>query len=146
LLYSLIGLPLLRRAGHFGAVAAGLLFGSMAILGMRWPIEIALGQSIDSRNLIVLAAGAFGGPWTAAVCALAVIAYRIVTAAPDILNSIAAIMAAALLGTALYLRWWRRARIGGPANSWRWVLCWPASACPGTSSSADWISIPPCSC
>jgi PAS domain S-box-containing protein len=116
LLYSLIGLPLLRRAGHFGAVAAGLLFGSMAILGMRWPIEIALGQSIDSRNLIVLAAGAFGGPWTAAVCALAVIAYRIVTAAPDILNSIAAITAAALLGTALYLRWWRRARIGGPGE------------------------------
>ena len=33
LLYSLIGLPLLRRAGHFGAVAAGLLFGAMAILG-----------------------------------------------------------------------------------------------------------------
>src|SRR6266850_5369814 len=84
LLYSLIGLPLLRRAGHFGAVAAGLLFGSMAILGMRWPIEIAIGQSLDGRNLIVLAAGAFGGPWTAMVCALAVMAYRIVTGAPDI--------------------------------------------------------------
>jgi hypothetical protein len=44
LLYSLIGLPLLRRAGHFGAVAAGLLFGNMAILGMRWPIAIAAGE------------------------------------------------------------------------------------------------------
>src|SRR5262249_48482930 len=105
LLYSLIGLPLLRRAGHFGAIIAGLLFGSLAILGMRWPIAIAIGESVDDRNLIVLAAGAFGGPWTALVCALAVIAYRILTGAPDMLNSITAIAAAALLGTALYLRW-----------------------------------------
>src|SRR5215813_10452775 len=116
LLYSLIGLPLLRRAGHFGAIIAGLLFGSMAILGMRWPIAIAIGETVDDRNLIVLAAGAFGGPWTAAVCAIAVIAYRIFIGAPDILNSIAAITAVALLGTTLYLRWWRRARIGGPGE------------------------------
>ncbi|HZF35653.1 MAG TPA: PAS domain S-box protein [Candidatus Angelobacter sp.] len=116
LLYSLIGLPLLRRAGHFGAVAAGLLFGNMAILGMRWPIEIAAGQSVDCRNLIVLAAGAFGGPWTALVCAIAVVAYRILMGAPDILSMIAVVTAAALLGTALYLRWWRRARIGSPGE------------------------------
>jgi PAS domain S-box-containing protein len=116
LLYSLIGLPLLRRAGHFGAVVAGLLFGSMAILGMHWPIELATGQSVDGRNLIVLAAGAFGGPWTAVVAAVAVIAYRILIGAPDVLNTIAVVTATALLGTGLYLRWWRRARIGGPGE------------------------------
>src|SRR5262249_24368608 len=101
LLYSLIGLPLLRRAGHFGGVVAGLLFGGMAILGMRWPIEIAAGQNVHGRNLIVLAAGAFGGPSTAVVSAIAVGADRILTGAPDILGSIAVITAAALLGTAL---------------------------------------------
>jgi len=116
LLYSLIGLPLLRRAGHFGAVVAGLLFGGMAILGMRWPIAIAPDLSVDGHNLIVLTAGAFGGPWTALVAAIAVIADRILTGAPDILSSIAVVTAAALLGTGFYLRWWRRARIGGPGE------------------------------
>src|SRR5215468_7370336 len=88
LLYSLIGLPLLRRAGHLGAVVAGLLFGAMAILGMRWPIEIGAAHSVDARNLIVLAAGAFGGPGTAAVSALAVVGDLIFANAPDILGAI----------------------------------------------------------
>jgi hypothetical protein len=108
LLYSLVGLPLLRRAGHFGEAAAGLLFGGMAILGMRWPIALAAGQSVDGRNLVILAAGAFGGPWVAMVAALAVIADRILVGAPDILGTIAVAAASALLGTALWVRWWRR--------------------------------------
>ena len=82
LLYSLIGLPLLRRAGHFGEVVAGLLFGGMAILGTRWPIALAAGQSVDGCNLVILAAGAFGGPWVAVVAALTVIADRILVGAP----------------------------------------------------------------
>ncbi|MGE0119290.1 MAG: PAS domain S-box protein [Dongiaceae bacterium] len=113
LLYSLIGLPLLRRAGHAGAVVAGLLFGGVAVLGIRWPIELAAGYSVDARNLIILAAGAFGGPWTALVCAVTVIAYRIGAGGTDLLLSIGVVAVAALLGTALYLRWWRRAHIGG---------------------------------
>ncbi len=113
LLYSLIGLPLLRRAGHVGAVAAGLLFGGIAILGMRWPLELAADQSVDIRNLTVLAASAFGGPWTAAACAIAVIAYRVFAGGADLLASVGAVTIAGLLGTFLYLRWWRRARIGG---------------------------------
>ncbi len=116
LLYSLIGLPLLRRAGHVGAVVAGLLFGGIAVLGMRWPIELTAEYSLDGRNLIVLAAGAFGGPWTAVVCAIAVIAYRIATGGADLLLSVGVITVAALMGTALYLRWWRRARSGGPGE------------------------------
>ncbi|MGH6930696.1 MAG: LytS/YhcK type 5TM receptor domain-containing protein, partial [Dongiaceae bacterium] len=104
LLYSLIGLPLLRRAGHAGAVVAGLLFGGIAVLGMRWPIELAAGYDVDGRNLIVLAAGAFGGPWTAVVSAVTVIAYRVGTGGSDPLLSIGIIAVAALLGTALYLR------------------------------------------
>ena len=77
LLYSLLGLPLLRRAGHVGAVIAGLLFGGSAILATQWPIQLTGGYALEGHNLIILAAGAFGGPWAGGVAALTVIANSI---------------------------------------------------------------------
>jgi len=114
LLYSLVGMPLLRRAGRFGAIIASVLFGGIAILGMQWPIEMAPGYGVDGRNLVVFAAGAFGGPWTAGITAALVIGYHVMRDQPGMLATIGAAVSAALLGVALYLRWWRRARVGGP--------------------------------
>ncbi|HTO85148.1 MAG TPA: PAS domain S-box protein [Methylomirabilota bacterium] len=116
LLYSLVGLPLLRRAGRFGAVVASVLFGGIAILGMQWPIEMVPGYGIDGRNLVIFAAAAFGGPWTAGVTTALVIAYQLASDAPGTLATVGAGLSAALLGVALYLRWWRRARMGGPSE------------------------------
>jgi len=116
LLYSLVGMPLLRRAGRFGAGIASVLFGGIAVLGMQWPIEIVPGYGVDGRNLVIFAAGAFGGPWTGGITAFLVVAYRIMTDSPGLLATIGAAGSAAMLGTALYLRWWRRARIGGPVE------------------------------
>jgi len=132
LLYSLIGLPLLRRAGHFGAVMAGLLFGGIAILGMRWPIAIAPDLSVDGRNLIVLTAGAFGGAWTALVSTIVVVAYRILMGARTF---------SARLPSSPPPRCWERRftcaggggrASAGPASSWPSAWRWPQSACPGT--------------
>ncbi len=121
LLYSLVGLPLLRRAGRFGAVAAGLLFGAIAVLGMQWPIAVASGHGIDARNLLVLAAAAFGGPVTGGVTAAIVGLYGIVAAGGGVaVATLGTAITAAALGTALYLRWWRRARIGGAGE---FLLC-----------------------
>ena len=75
LLYSLVGMPLLRRAGRFGAAIASVLFGGIAVLGMQWPIEMVPGYGVDGRNLVIFAAGAFGGPWTGAITAFLVVAY-----------------------------------------------------------------------
>ncbi|HET6224306.1 MAG TPA: PAS domain S-box protein [Dongiaceae bacterium] len=113
LLYSRVGLPLLRRAGRMGAIGTGALFGAIAILGMQGPAAIAPGQSIDGGNLILLAAAAFAGPWSGVVAAGIVGAYRLAAGTPQILASLSAIAAATLIGTGLYLRWWRRARFGG---------------------------------
>src|SRR5215475_50230 len=79
LLYSLVGLPLLRRAGRFGALAASVLFDSITILGMQWPIEMVPGYDIDGHNLVIFAAAAFAGPWTAAITTTIVILYQIVS-------------------------------------------------------------------
>src|SRR5215475_50254 len=79
LLYSLVGLPLLRRAGRFGALAVSVLFGGIVILGMQWPIEMVPGYGIDGRNLVVCAAAAFAGPWTVAITTAIVILYQIVS-------------------------------------------------------------------
>src|SRR5215470_9160228 len=116
LLYSLVGLPLLRRAGRFGALVASILFGGIAILGMQWPIEMVPGYGVDGRNLVVFAAAAFAGPWTAGITTAIVILYQIASDAPGLIAGIGGAVSAALLGVALYLRWWRRARIGGPGE------------------------------
>jgi len=113
LLYAMIGLPLLRRAGRLGNIAAGLLFAGIAILGLHWPATVA-GQGINASNLIVFAAGAFGGPLTAAVTAAVVMTATIATGAANWLATGGAIATSAILGVGLYLRWWRRGSIGGP--------------------------------
>ena len=121
LLYNLAGMPLIRRAGQFGAAGMGVLFGIIALAAMQVPIELgpgtAGGAAIDGRNLIVLAAGAFGGPW-AGLAAAAIVGAATLAAgdAGIIAGSVVAIgnaLTAAALGTVLYLRWWRRGTLAG---------------------------------
>jgi PAS domain S-box-containing protein len=111
LVYSLFGMPLVRRAGHAAALAMGVAFGAIAVGGMQLPVSFGPGLLIDGKAVIVQGAGAFGGPVAAAAAALIVLGYMLVADAPGAWVEIAVTLTAAALGAGLYLHWWRRGRI-----------------------------------
>ncbi len=112
-LYTLFGLPWLRRAGRSGAVGMGAIFGTIAIAGIQAGIELAPGVFFDGRNIVVMAAAAFGGPWAGLAAAGIAGAYRLWLGGAGTVAGLGGVASAALLGTWLYLRWWRR---GGTAG------------------------------
>jgi len=112
-LYALFGLPRLRRAGRPGAVGTGAIFAAIAVLGMQASVELAPGVFFDGRNISVMAAAAFGGPWAGLAAAGIVGAYRLWLGGAGTAAGLGGVASAALLGTWLYLRWWRRGGLAG---------------------------------
>lgn len=66
---------LLRTLG--GQIIFGLLFGTVAILGMMAPLTFAPGVIFDGRSVILAVAGLIGGPLVALVSVLVASAYRL---------------------------------------------------------------------
>ena len=48
------------------SVVTGLLFGTIALLGMQMPVHLAPGIILDGRNVLLALAGPFGGAIAAA--------------------------------------------------------------------------------
>lgn len=59
------------------AVAMGVLFGVISIVGMMMPIVVAPGVIVDARSVVLAMVGLFGGPVAAGVAALLAGAYRL---------------------------------------------------------------------
>jgi PAS domain S-box-containing protein len=112
LLYSLFGVALLRHAGRVGAVAAGAIFALIAVLAESAPVALFPGLPVDSQLPILLAAGAFGGPLTVGVAAALVGAHDIFVSGNGIVSSLAPIGACTAFSIWLYVKWWRRSRLG----------------------------------
>ncbi len=65
-----------EKGSIFYALLSGLLFGVVAVLGMRMPVLLEPGVIFDGRTIIHSIAGLFGGPYTALVAAVIGIGYR----------------------------------------------------------------------
>jgi two-component sensor histidine kinase len=74
--------PLVRQA------LLGLLFASFVLGFMQVKIPVSEGVVVDQRNAIVIMAGAFGGPITAAMTALAGGAYRVALGGRGVLGGL----------------------------------------------------------
>ena len=111
LVYSMLALPVMRRAGHLAAALMGAAFGAIAITSMHLPVSFGPAVLVDGRALIVLGAGAFGGPLAGGVAAVLVAATAFFFGRPEMWIGLAVTLSAAALGSALYLLWWRRGRI-----------------------------------
>ena len=48
-------------------IASGLIFGSVCIVGMMIPINLAPGVIVDGRSVVLSMAGLFGGPLTGVI-------------------------------------------------------------------------------
>jgi len=56
---------------------SGILFGTVAVLGMMMPLEIGEGAIFDGRSVIISISGIYGGPITAFTAAIIASIYRI---------------------------------------------------------------------
>lgn len=101
-----IGLQMLARRLSGWSVtyqlAAGLLFGGVAVLGMMTPIRFAEGVIYDGRSIVLALAGLFGGPLTAAVAAMSAGLFRLYLGGAGVVAGVGTVIEAAALGVALH--------------------------------------------
>lgn len=88
-----------------GRLVQGLLFGTIAVIGMTMPVNYAPGLIFDPRSVIISIAGFFGGPITAIPAALISGGYRYsLGGAGAIAGSLVVFLSAASGILAYYLR------------------------------------------
>ncbi len=95
-------------------VIAGAVFGTIAVLGMLAPIQMAPGVIVDGRTVVVALGGAFGGAVAAATAGALVGAYRLWLGGAGTLTGVGAILTAMLLGAWVQARWGSQVRSFGP--------------------------------
>jgi len=89
-------------------VAAGCLFGTVAMLGMMMPFHFAPGIFFDGRTIVISMAGLFGGPVAVTIASLPAIAYRYWLGGSGTVMGVGTIATAAVMGVGFH--YVRRAR------------------------------------
>ncbi|MFO8042804.1 MAG: PAS domain S-box protein [Alkalispirochaeta sp.] len=88
-----------------GAALQGVLFGTIAVIGMTIPMTFVPGVVYDGRSIVLAVAGYVGGPVVAAVAAVIASAYRAYLGGIGALPGILVILESAALGIVVfYLR------------------------------------------
>jgi signal transduction histidine kinase/ActR/RegA family two-component response regulator len=106
---------LIRRAGQQRSgytLVSGLLFGSVALVGMMTPMVFQPGLIFDGRSIIIAVAGLFGGPVTAGIAAVMAASYRYWLGGVGAPVGIMVIVGTAGIGVAGYYLRRRYARVG----------------------------------
>ena len=84
-------------------LVSGLLFGSVALVGMMTPVRLLPGLIFDGRSIVMGVAGFAGGPIVALVAGLLAGAYRVWLGGVGVLVGVAVVVEAGALGTGLHL-------------------------------------------
>ncbi len=100
-LYNLI-LRFRVRQSRLTPLVLGLLFGTVAIMGMRMPVRYAAGVFYDGRSIVLTLAGVFGGGATALVAGALAFIYRYLVGGPGVWAGVATIVSCSLLGWGFY--------------------------------------------
>lgn len=87
----------------------GLLFGSVALLGMANPVTFVPGLIFDGRSIVLAVAGVVGGGWAAAIAAGMAAFYRYQLGGIGAPVGVMVVLQSALLGV-LARQWWLRRR------------------------------------
>lgn len=104
-----------RLSGRRGALLQGLLFGTVAVIGMLNPLVLAPGLIFDGRSVMISLGGLFFGPITATVSAAMAIALRVAQGGTGLPMGISVIVVSALLGWIFYRRaYGRKVEITAP--------------------------------
>ena len=81
-----------------GKIIAGLLFGSVALIGMLFPVQYAPGIIFDGRTILIGSIGLFGGWISAAIAVLMTGVLRIWQGGAGQWAGVATILSAAFIG------------------------------------------------
>lgn len=98
---SILHGALLRRfseTSRWYPCLSGILFGSVAVIGMLNPLVIIPGLIFDGRSIIISTSGFLGGPVTAAISAVMSLIYRIWLGGPGALVGVSVITWSACVG------------------------------------------------
>lgn len=90
------------RTTRMGQFLQGILFGTIALVGMLYPLKIEEGLIFDGRTVVLSLCSLFFGPLAGGVAALIPVGYRIGLGGPGLTMGIATILTAVLFGTLFY--------------------------------------------
>jgi PAS domain S-box-containing protein len=83
-------------------IVAGLLFGSVAVIGMTNPLILQPGLIFDGRSIVISIAGFIGGWVTALIAAGMSVAYRVWLGGPGAVMGVSVIASSAAIGIAYH--------------------------------------------
>jgi PAS domain S-box-containing protein len=109
---------LLRLSPRAQGVAYGLVFGAIAIGAMQASFTLAEGIQGDLRNVVLVGAAAFAGPWPAIVAGAIAALYRTMQGGL-VGGAVLAMAGAVALGIAFH--WWRVAPAGRRVRSYEYL-------------------------
>lgn len=93
------------RTTRTGQILQGVLFGTIALVGMLYPLTIEEGLIFDGRTVVLSLCSLFYGPLAGGVAALIPAGYRTSLGGPGLTMGIATILTAVLFGT-LFFYWY----------------------------------------
>ena len=96
-IYSLLN-PRIRKGDLLSKVLTGLLFGSIAIIGMLVPYHYSPGIVYDGRSIVMVMAGLFGGGTVGLLSAVIAVAFRTFLGGNGMWAGISTIISTMLLG------------------------------------------------
>jgi PAS domain S-box-containing protein len=83
-------------------IVSGLLFGSVAVIGMINPLVFQPGVIFDGRSIVISIAGFIGGGATALIAAGMSVAYRVWLGGPGAIMGVSVIISSAAIGIAYH--------------------------------------------
>jgi len=96
----------------------GLLFGSVAIIGMIYPTVLKPGLIFDGRSVIISLCGLFFGPVAVSIAAAMTIVYRMFQGGIGTDMGVLVILSSAILGVVFHYRWIRK---GIEVSFWQYL-------------------------
>ncbi|MCF7920099.1 MAG: PAS domain S-box protein [Candidatus Cloacimonetes bacterium] len=101
-LYSIIYRFREKTHPYLYNILSGLLFGSIAILGMIFPFVFTEGVVFDGRSIIIFISGMFGGPVTSLIASIMTVCFRILMGGAGAGTGTGVILSSALTGVIFY--------------------------------------------
>ncbi|PKN17013.1 MAG: hypothetical protein CVU71_17865 [Deltaproteobacteria bacterium HGW-Deltaproteobacteria-6] len=92
------------RDTRTGVLLQGVLFGSVAVLGMLRPLNLGQGLIFDGRSVMLSLCALFFGPWTAAVSCAIVLACRVALGGIGTAMGVLVILESSIIGLVAYYR------------------------------------------
>jgi len=93
-----------KRNSRIGILIQGILFGSVALIGMLHPFVFAPGIIFDGRSVVLSLCALFFGPVAGLLATLIALAYRVYLGGAGIMTGVSVIISSYLIGSVFYFK------------------------------------------